>query len=68
MTEYVDVRRDQMILSSKPKFKKVHELPNAHQHNYLKTKPEPLIMFEDGTCTAILNYDYISVSLQNEYE
>lgn len=66
MTEYVDVRRDQMILSSKPKFKKVHELPNAHQHNYLKTKPEPLIMFEDGT--AILNYYYISVSLQNEYE
>lgn len=53
-----------MIVLSKPKSKKEHELPDAHMNRqllYLKTKPEPLILSE--YVTVILNY----VSLKNEY-
>ncbi|CAC5400877.1 unnamed protein product [Mytilus coruscus] len=51
MKDNVGVRRDQIILpTSKPKSKKVPELPDAYMNMkpaYLKTKPEPLILPED---------------------
>lgn len=63
--KYIDVRRDQMILSiSKPTSKKVHELPDAHmniKHAYLKTKPE--LPYLPENVTTIFKYAYLFMIL-----
>lgn len=62
MKENVDFRRNQIIISaSEPKYKTLPELPDAYMNILKQTRTS----YEN--VTAILNYDCLFMSLQNEY-